>query len=324
MPSSTSSSTHSSHHPFWDVEDILQIEDDGRCVGWAPSKGRKCHNAIARENIIKMVILLRKISSRQPNADALRSTLSRLAGYALCKRHNQNQALDMVEQWQDRINEAYPEGSVEERVTLRRRDSGISLSRSSTSSNRSTTTSRPSTPSTSPDIQRELEQLQELIRQASQHVDRMQRALARSDTDTTTRTSSTSATSSPRTLSRVSTSDISSLHLSRTSTTRSRSTTSSSSSTTTSSPSRPEHCPRTHASRRPLNEECTICLEGPMSRQSLSELVWCKRTCGRSIHSECFDTWMASQLALGREATCPMCRALWEGRCGCDGRVPRT
>ena len=51
-----------------------------------------------------------------------------------------------------------------------------------------------------------------------------------------------------------------------------------------------EHCTVRHVTRRPIDKNCPICCD-PMPRHRLSELVWCKGQCGRSVHKACFETW---------------------------------
>ena len=49
-------------------------------------------------------------------------------------------------------------------------------------------------------------------------------------------------------------------------------------------------------------QDCAICME-PMSEPS--ELVYCKRVCGNSVHTVCFQIWSKQH----PQAPCPMCRA---------------
>jgi hypothetical protein len=56
--------------------------------------------------------------------------------------------------------------------------------------------------------------------------------------------------------------------------------------------SEPAHrptCTAIHRTRRSVDEDCVICTM-PMVNCSLSELVWCKSSCGRSVHRGCFET----------------------------------
>jgi hypothetical protein len=126
-----------------------------------------------------------------------------------------------------------------------------------------------------------------------------------------TPSTSTSARTTP-TVSRVSTSDISSLALSRTSTissTRSTSTPPSGDAGPSSSPT----CAQTHVRRRAIDDECPICREDFLLRD---KLVWCRNSCGRTVHRACFEAWEVECTAGGREPTCGLCRAEWV-QCGC-------
>jgi len=55
-----------------------------------------------------------------------------------------------------------------------------------------------------------------------------------------------------------------------------------------SEPAHRQTCTVAHISRRSVDEDCVICTM-PMVNCSLSELVWCKSTCGRSVHRDCFE-----------------------------------
>ncbi|KAF2844625.1 hypothetical protein T440DRAFT_376001, partial [Plenodomus tracheiphilus IPT5] len=84
----------------------------------------------------------------------------------------------------------------------------------------------------------------------------------------------------------------------------------------------PQPCTRTHAHRLPIDEECSICYEADhLSTCEPSELVWCRSTCGRSVHKSCFDAWRTQCEKDGRELTCTMCRADWSADCGCEGCI---
>ena len=74
-------------------------------------------------------------------------------------------------------------------------------------------------------------------------------------------------------------------------------------STNTTQPSRttaaivqPPHtvtCTTAHVPRRPTDETCAICTE-TLADAPLADLVWCKRTCGRNVHRQCFALWNAT------------------------------
>ncbi|KAF2678885.1 hypothetical protein K458DRAFT_315897, partial [Lentithecium fluviatile CBS 122367] len=101
-------SSRSSTTPLWDPRATLDIASDHRCVGHAPSKGRKCRIWLAGHNVHKADDILRNLSTQEPELGALRIHLSRLAGYLLCPRWHQDQVSSMVDKWEERIKYAYP------------------------------------------------------------------------------------------------------------------------------------------------------------------------------------------------------------------------
>ncbi|KAH8723779.1 hypothetical protein GQ44DRAFT_619687, partial [Phaeosphaeriaceae sp. PMI808] len=94
--------------PQWSPEDVLQLCDDGRCVGYAPSKRRKCMMRISYGNEMECQYLISEMAEEQPNADLLEPKLRRLAQHGLCVQFHQNQVDDMVRKWSLRIRTAYP------------------------------------------------------------------------------------------------------------------------------------------------------------------------------------------------------------------------
>ncbi|KAF2814151.1 uncharacterized protein BDZ99DRAFT_380320, partial [Mytilinidion resinicola] len=106
-------STNPQIHPavLWDPYATLGIERDQRCVGVATSQNRKCRTALAYANANDMQKLLRKLSTRQPDPDALDPILSRIAGYGLCRNKrnkHQEQCDTVVQSWKNKILETYP------------------------------------------------------------------------------------------------------------------------------------------------------------------------------------------------------------------------
>uniref|UniRef100_A0A6C0CMI2 RING-type domain-containing protein n=1 Tax=viral metagenome TaxID=1070528 RepID=A0A6C0CMI2_9ZZZZ len=67
--------------------------------------------------------------------------------------------------------------------------------------------------------------------------------------------------------------------------------------------------------QRPLTEEddCPICMDNLLGS---TDLVWCKSSCGNSIHSECFKRWC--DVSRG-SPTCVYCRVAWVG----DGAIEK-
>lgn len=83
----------------WNAAEILKIEDLCTCVGWAPSKGRKCGNRIAAANQRKASNILCRMGSLDVTTADVRIHLEELAPRMLCKRYHQDQASEMVSQW---------------------------------------------------------------------------------------------------------------------------------------------------------------------------------------------------------------------------------
>ena len=68
--------------------------------------------------------------------------------------------------------------------------------------------------------------------------------------------------------------------------------------------------------RRPLEDDecCPVCFE-PMEEAEAARpgvLLWCRGSCGRSLHGACLRVWARHQChAEDAALTCPMCRAPW-------------
>lgn len=81
--------------------------------------------------------------------------------------------------------------------------------------------------------------------------------------------------------------------------------------------------PRPRPTRRPLEEgeTCPICFEemadeqdggGGEAGEEDGALVWCKVSCGRSMHARCLAAWSVHNMnADGASVQCPLCRAAW-------------
>lgn len=84
-------------------------------------------------------------------------------------------------------------------------------------------------------------------------------------------------------------------------------------------PSRTSSPPHTHnsheATRKPITEECVICLN---TIQNLDDAVWCRGQCGQNVHSHCWGRWSrehSSSRTTGIDMDipppCVFCRAPW-------------
>jgi len=56
--------------------------------------------------------------------------------------------------------------------------------------------------------------------------------------------------------------------------------------------------------QRSTDNECPVCLD---ELENGIELVYCKSSCGNSIHKLCFEMWDKAQY----ETRCVFCRAVW-------------
>ncbi|KAF1944953.1 hypothetical protein EJ02DRAFT_463788 [Clathrospora elynae] len=349
------SSSRTTHSPSsWEPKDVLELCDDGRCVGYAPSKGRKCRMPIRYGNLERVNSLVTELRGQHPNAELLRPTLRRIAKHGLCLRYHTHQVDETVEKWMRRIRVAFPEALPARSIRTQyagptvRDQSAEHLSSSRQlilSSESLSQPSRSSTMSSSPSLpaQSEVETFQETVAAMQEFPQTAQR---RPDQLSY---APPSADIRPR-ISRVSMSDISSLNLSRSSTVASSSipreiiagiigaTTAredaSSAAVSTASTASPvvvptpppssRRCTSTHVRRLPLNEECPICNEeGLLLECDASALVWCRSSCGRTVHKSCFDDWRAQCLIDGRSLKCAVCREAWDEGCECEGCMVR-
>ncbi|KAF9690724.1 hypothetical protein EKO04_011416 [Ascochyta lentis] len=90
----------------WEPQQVLGLHDDGRCVGHAPSMGRKCRNPINKVNLSIFDNIVNELSLQPLDAALLRPDLERLARRGLCLRNHQGQVDDMVRKWVQKIKDA--------------------------------------------------------------------------------------------------------------------------------------------------------------------------------------------------------------------------
>jgi len=117
MPAYTWSSRYTAaaeKEKLWDPSKTLGIinADSGyeciTCVGYAPSKRRRCLNPIRADNRQFITQTLDDIAYLPPDSPAVLSKLRAIAGPALCVRYHQNQAQTVVLQWQRKIQQLRP------------------------------------------------------------------------------------------------------------------------------------------------------------------------------------------------------------------------
>src|SRR5271156_3876630 len=81
--------------PAWDPCATLEIinPDKGSltCVGYAPTRRRRCQNRIAQENQSCAFQMLEALAYKSPNSKSVRSQLEQIAALSLCRRYHQDQ-----------------------------------------------------------------------------------------------------------------------------------------------------------------------------------------------------------------------------------------
>lgn len=72
-----------------------------------------------------------------------------------------------------------------------------------------------------------------------------------------------------------------------------------------------------HVPLLPIDDLCGICKDEIKPEDAL---VRCKKQCGRQLHEDCMEGWMAYQVSNARRPNCIHCRADWIlERCECEG-----
>src|SRR5262249_1982548 len=74
------------------------------CVGYAPSKGRRCRNPINQHNRGLAYDLLDRISLLSPTSSQVAKLLPQLASLSLCLRFHQDQVNSVVSEWATRAS----------------------------------------------------------------------------------------------------------------------------------------------------------------------------------------------------------------------------
>ncbi|KAF6220515.1 hypothetical protein HO133_002948 [Letharia lupina] len=92
--------------PQWEPAEVLRLDPYSSgftCIGYAPSKGRRCRNPIACANRQDSAKILLEMSRLDPQSQRVDDELEDLASRLLCRRWHQDQALDMKRQWRRNI-----------------------------------------------------------------------------------------------------------------------------------------------------------------------------------------------------------------------------
>ena len=102
----------------WDPYAVLGIaKSRTMCYGWAPSKNRDCHNAVAEANRLEAQRLLTRLSRHSPSSADVISELGKIARFLLCRNSgckHQDQAGSVVAEWRGKIRD-HVQSSVEPR-----------------------------------------------------------------------------------------------------------------------------------------------------------------------------------------------------------------
>ena len=92
----------------WNPSKVLANIDNSSCnitcVGYARTAKRRCHNPIAAANQIKAAKLVTEMSRLDISSPEITYLLEGLAPLVLCRRWHQNQAADMVDDWQEEVD----------------------------------------------------------------------------------------------------------------------------------------------------------------------------------------------------------------------------
>lgn len=107
-----SSSNHG--NGSWNPEVVLKIrnyEHSGgwTCVGFAPTKGRRCQNPINHMNRATAGSIIKKLSLVDPGKTNIAPLLQDLAGHLLCLRYHQSQVGEVTQRWTTSIASMPPE-----------------------------------------------------------------------------------------------------------------------------------------------------------------------------------------------------------------------
>lgn len=97
---------------LWNPFETLDIINPDRhcitCVGYAPSQGRRCRNPIQATNRDLITRTLNEVACLPPDSPEVISRLRAIAEPALCIRYHQNQATQVVMDWQRKIKSLKP------------------------------------------------------------------------------------------------------------------------------------------------------------------------------------------------------------------------
>lgn len=258
----------------------LSPESDPSCVGFAPSKRRRCQ-IHPKKSMTDTAVLLLELGSKQLRAgQSVDALLDSLAPCVLCTRFHQNQAQGIVAGWKNRIREFWSTQAAatsprqsNDRPPSSQTETGISSTASASGRQdggyhrvaNSATISVPSAPSTA------LAERSNPLPSTS--------PMPPQGASEPTRDPATITTPRERVHRRPVEGD----------------------------------CGICMERMTRLNESAE--LGDNTSRiggNEDQELVWCKSSCGNNFHRVCMGIWVAQSRQSGRQTPCPMCRVRWQ------------
>ncbi|KAM0797364.1 hypothetical protein BDR22DRAFT_465115 [Usnea florida] len=328
--------------PVWSPIEVLQLDLNSSgftCIGYAPSKGRRCHNPIACANRQEAANILREMSMLDPHSKRLGKRLEELASRLLCRRWHQNQATDMKTLWRRQIDRHYPATVCTATVCIERYaiverytvvyassvapTSTVGRTRASPRTTGQTTSlvarspvralaPEPLSVATITEPRTRTSRINDLDGQESpQQAESTPTSPTQPDSPLQERTlpEPNSPPTSPVTEPTRNTSDTAAPQESTAARGEPARETSSPEHIPEPTPKPESHEePSPHPARRPIEGECHICHEDFSSDDAT---VWCKAQCGQNFHEECIRTWHEFSKAHARKKECPYCRAKW-------------
>lgn len=87
----------------WDPLELLELVNPDKlsitCIGWAPSRRRRCRNTIAQHNIQAAKAVMERMVRPGLSDGNLKELLFNLAEYTLCRRNHQGQTRQVSDGW---------------------------------------------------------------------------------------------------------------------------------------------------------------------------------------------------------------------------------
>lgn len=281
----------------WDPSELFKIgaiSDQITCVGYAPSKGRRCHNPIAAANRQEASNILSKLSRKDFMRADMKSHLMDLASRLLCRRYHQNQASTVTTRWLGEVNKLR-----EEEMARRRLEEDTSSDRrAAILDNRRESEVRRRAPSTSSAT---------TVRSVARSLPSSEsQPLAIAVNDTALPQEGETTTAPPSTALNIGTlREANSVHSSSIEVSvESEIPANGSSMPITSENESSANGSDNHATPTAAEPEveCSICYEEITSESSI---VSCRTSCKHNFHSGCMDTWFEILDKDGRTRTCP-------------------